>query len=606
MKSFYKNNEGSIQNRLFISYFILIVTIIGLVGATVYMISQNILESEVGKSRVKVLDQISRNIGVIIDEITSVSNLFNYNEELMDIIKKPTETVPSDRYVTDNRLRELTNRYIFPFESFDFNYNTVVYSFAGRRYNNYSSESYNFDVIPNAPWYDNVVKGGGKIVWLSTFNDKYNYSNEPDDMYVFSAAKLLVDDVSRAKLGILLVNVDHKLLYSTYENADDSDNDIFIIDSKGNVVSDRDTSIIGNNLSNRSYISKIIAGNTSGSLFVKRNGKKIMVTYQKIDRPGWVLIEEVPVDILLKPMDYLKYLTTAMLLVFVLVGLVFSYGIAKRITSPIKSLCFHMKELGEGNLDVVSKERGMREVIQLNDGFNRMVARINELMASVRKEEKLKRRAEIDFLQAQINPHFLYNTLFSIKCTIAMGNGKPAENMLQSLISLLKKTLGNEDEFITVEEEINCLKDYIGIQSFRYPERFDITYAIESGIMKCLIPKLLLQPLVENAIFHGLEPKEGKGVIIIEGSKVNDDMVFNIIDNGMGMDAEAVRNVWEKGRPASTMAHNHIGIRNVHDRVVLNFGENYGISIESTPGNGTRVEVRMPCITGQRSEIEDA
>ncbi len=582
--------KSGIQNRLIVSYFLLIVMIIGLLGVAFYQISASIIERQVGKSRLNVLEQISKNINVIIDEITSVSNIYYFNEDLVRIIRTP---IPKDPYVriTDaNKMMEIFSHYTYSFDNLK--YYSVLYGFNGRAYTSWINDVYNFNSILQQRWYNEVLKKDGKITWISTFNDKAGYRS---DKYVFSAARLLKSYYSDKSLGILLLNVDEEVLFNTYKDALKAGSSIYIIDHKGNVISHSYRTRLGVNLSRQRYIKKLFTSTNGGNYIVNKKGQPILLSFYPIPKVNWFIIEEVPLRTVLAPMNKMKYFTFLFLTFGMLLGLIFSYGIARRISLPIRALHHSMKEVEKGNFKRVNYQDGRDEIGELGKGFNQMIDRIDQLMKDVKKEAHLKRQAELEFLQAQINPHFLYNTLTSIRSMVALGKDEKAEGMLVALARLLRKIFTNHDEFTTIGEELAVLGEYLLIQASRYPEKFDVIQEISDDVRDCQIPKLILQPLVENAIFHGIEPKKDRGRITIRGWSEGRDLRLEVSDDGVGMTAEQLQTLWDKNNNMEKQL-NRVGVMNVNDRLVLNYGPKYGLKIESTPGGGTTVSLCIPLV----------
>ncbi len=223
-----------------------------------------------------------------------------------------------------------------------------------------------------------------------------------------------------------------------------------------------------------------------------------------------------------------------------------------------------------------------------------MIEKIEHLLVSVKEKEQLKRTAEIAFLQAQVKPHFLYNTLNSIRCMVDMNRNQDATKMLLALMRLLRKTLTNHDELISIREELTILQDYITLQSYRLQDKFTVQINVSQALLEYKIPKLLLQPLVENAITHGIEPIYGKGMLTIEATEHAEFITFKIMDNGVGIPKENIADILDNKRNPQTSGG--IGIANVHERIKLHFGQAFGIEIASSFEHGTTIYVKIPIL----------
>jgi two-component system sensor histidine kinase YesM len=224
-----------------------------------------------------------------------------------------------------------------------------------------------------------------------------------------------------------------------------------------------------------------------------------------------------------------------------------------------------------------------------------MVAQVQKLIQEVYQEQYLTQKAELKSLRMQINPHFLYNTLESINWMARIKGAPEIGDMVKALGDLMRVSISGED-FIPVGEEVGNVVNYLKIQNFRYGDRFEIRIHIEPDIEKILVPKLILQPIVENAIVHGLEEKVGNGRIEITGVLEEGNIVITVADNGVGMEEEKAAVILDDGgeEAAHSDNHTHIGLKNVDRRIKLYYGQQYGLSVASVPGSGTTVRAVLP------------
>ena len=217
---------------------------------------------------------------------------------------------------------------------------------------------------------------------------------------------------------------------------------------------------------------------------------------------------------------------------------------------------------------------------------------LSYLMEQNVEEQRQKRKSELKALQAQINPHFIYNTLDSIIWMAEWGKTKEVVLMTSSLAKLLRQSISNQNELVRVEEEVEYTRSYLTIQKMRYKDKLKYEILVNPEIQSKKIPKLVLQPLVENAIYHGIKYKEGKGVVCIDGYKEGSSMVLKVQDDGIGMNEEQLKKIFEK-RETDTR-RNGVGVLNVHERIQLYYGKEYGLKFSSIEGFGTTVEIRIP------------
>lgn len=220
-----------------------------------------------------------------------------------------------------------------------------------------------------------------------------------------------------------------------------------------------------------------------------------------------------------------------------------------------------------------------------------MLHRIHQLVESDKEKENQKHQMQFNLLQAQINPHFMYNTLFSIKCVVDMNKNKTASEMLSALIQLLRRTLSNPDKLMSISNQMEALQQYADLQKFRYGDQFEVVIQYSKEIENCLLPSLLIQPLVENAIIHGVGKFENYGVIVVSAFEKDSNIIIEVEDNGHGMSKEQIASIFESNQNPNKK---HIGIKNINERIKLLFGEQYGISIESKLNEGTKITIRVP------------
>ena len=283
-----------------------------------------------------------------------------------------------------------------------------------------------------------------------------------------------------------------------------------------------------------------------------------------------------------------------------LAALAAGWVLSRLLSRPLQQLETAMEQF-EQDADHFAFQavRGTREVQNLSDSFGHMVGRIQQLMTTVREEEIVLRKTELKALQAQINPHFLYNTLDSIAWMCERGKNADAVQMVHALARLFRISISRGHELIPIRSEVQHAQSYLQIQSVRYKEQFSYEFDVDEGCVDYLCNKITLQPIIENAIYHGVNGLVDEGRIVIRVFEREDDIFFTVEDNGIGMEPEQIEEIFRK-KPDSKSG---IGIKNVNDRLKIWFGEKYGITITSVPDEGTCVTVRMPKVR-EESEYE--
>jgi two-component system sensor histidine kinase YesM len=275
------------------------------------------------------------------------------------------------------------------------------------------------------------------------------------------------------------------------------------------------------------------------------------------------------------------------------VAVLTSWLLSRLIGKPLRGLASAMESF-ESDADHFTYRPvgGTREVQELSDSFEHMVLRIQELMTTVREEEVNLRKTELKALQAQINPHFLYNTLDSIAWMCEQGRNADAVKMVHALARLFRISISRGHELIPIAKELEHAESYLQIQMYRYKNQFTYTFDVDPDCLDYYCNKITLQPIIENSINHGLDLMVDEGRIDVRVRFDGDDIVFSVQDNGVGMSPEQLEAIMQHGPTDRT----GIGIKNVNDRLKIYFGKNYGLHITSEPDVGTCVEIRMPRI----------
>lgn len=284
----------------------------------------------------------------------------------------------------------------------------------------------------------------------------------------------------------------------------------------------------------------------------------------------------------------------------ILVAIIYlSYLIPRSITRPIRRLSEVTDQVAKGDLAVRSDVRAGAEVNVLNDSLNSMIDKINELLEQVTKEQVRLRKAEFELLQAQINPHFLYNTLDAIVWLAEAGEQKKVVSMVGSLSEFFRMSLNQGKDIVSVKEELQHVRSYLEIQQVRYQDILEYELQVPEALHTYLIPKITLQPLVENALYHGIKNKRGVGKITITGYKEEGVIFLQVEDNGIGITPKRLEQVRNGIMGKESTGKAIYGLYNVNERIRLNFGEAYGIDVESSYGEWSRVQVVLPCVEKQ-------
>lgn len=395
--------------------------------------------------------------------------------------------------------------------------------------------------------------------------------------------------------GVLLVDMNYSSIKQLLEkaNQDISKEYIYLMDRNGEIIYHPKQNLIRTGL--LSEDNREASGYEDDTIRERFMGEKRMVTVKTISYTGWKLVSIVPMETFSMGMEETRYLVILLVTLALLATVVLNQLVSARIAKPLKKLNDSVKEWESGNLNPDIYVGGSLEVVHLGKTLQSTVSQIHQLMKDIVTEQEEKRKSELDALQSQINPHFLYNTLDSIVWMITGERYKEAVFMTTQLGSLFRVSLSRGKTIISIEDEIRHAKNYMGIQKIRYKNAFQVIFQVEPEVEQCCTVKLVLQPLLENAIYYGMEYMDGEGEILVKGYKKDGDIYLEVEDNGLGMpEEEAARLLTEK--PRERKQGSGVGLINVDSRIRLRFGKEYGLIIESHPDEGMKVTIHIPAI----------
>ena len=367
---------------------------------------------------------------------------------------------------------------------------------------------------------------------------------------------------------------------------------IYLMDSKGEIIWHPKFELIASGRVKENNL--VAAGYDDGSREEIFNGTRQTVVTKTVGYTGWKLVGVIKgTGISLNMLKTRLFIVFVILLIIFIVILINSY-ISFRVTNPIRELEKSVKELEEGNLDADIYMGGSYEVQHLGKSVQDMKFRIKGLMQDIVNEHEEKRKSEFDSLQAQINPHFLYNTLDIIVWQIENEKQSEAVHTVTALARFFRLSLGKGKNIVTVKDEIDHVKNYLMIQHMRFKNKFDYEFDIAEDVLELPSLKLMLQPLVENAIYHGMEFMDGDGLITLKAWREEDELYLSVADNGLGMTEDKVETILTGKSASGNGRGSGIGVKNVNERIKLYFGEAYGLTIDSEPDEGTTVIIHLP------------
>ncbi|RDY26036.1 sensor histidine kinase [Romboutsia weinsteinii] len=574
-----KLRETSISKRLIVSFLtlsivpiILIFTVIN--TTTVNLIKNNIVTNDKVSSKL-ICDSISS----YISKFDSITNEIIWNSELLNSLKSYDQLKVEEKNRFNNELaRILRSRTTYISDIADF---TIFNEELQVVYN----EGFNY--VGQEAKIEEVEKGlrNNKIInWTSIRKENSNY------IAMTKAIKM-----GNRDYGYIFLAIKEKVILDMFKNYNENFNGFgFISDENNNIVisNNKDISKSGE-ISNISKDIRILKNIDNSTRIIKYQGKKFIITEKPISYATWKLVGIIPYNyIYLSCIDIYKTYAVVSIIVIGL-SIFIAMLIHKSISNPINEIVFAMNNVNESTLGETMVVSGSDEISFIMKKYNRMSKNIKTLIHTVKLREKEKREVTLRMLQAQINPHFLFNTLGSLRYIAMMNNDNIVSNGLEALARLLRSTIVNKDEFISIREEIENVKNYITIQKIRYGDTFNIEYEIEETILEQKMLKFILQPIVENCILHGFEETDEYNYIKIRVYANEEFLNFEIIDNGVGINEDKL----EEGN-FNIDKFAGIGVKNIRERLNLYYEGVFTFEIISKDQNGTVSKIIIPKIIG--------
>lgn len=574
---------SSIQSVIFATVAVLVLSAVVIVtGVSMRFTNTSIFENSSQYTQT-IIQQMNQNIDSYIDYMENIAYLISSNEDVQDYLF-------SDEIDSEGRYRILKQFETILDSRSDIR-NVGIISKSGRMLINNGSKSVNHDLnINTQEWYTQALNSPEGATLTSSHVQHIISGERP---WVITLSRGIRDrSGSGEKEGVFFIDLNYSAISGLCDQSTvGTKGYAFILDAKGNIVYHPQQQQLYNELQTEN-ISLIMDTDEDTVLTGTGNNGKLY-SISRSDKTGWTVVDCTNVRELLSKSRQAQSIYVLTAVVLVIVALLFSRFMARSITLPIQKLRDSMKKVQEGDFsvsDVVVDSRN--EIGSLTKSFDVMTHRIQELMEQNVHEQEQKRKSELKALQSQINPHFLYNTLDSI---IWMAEGKKNEEvvlMTASLARLLRQSISNEDEVVPIANEVEYARGYLTIQKMRYKDKLEFQIEVDPSILHIPLIKLVLQPIIENAIYHGLKYKESKGLLIIKGFPKDGNAVLQVIDDGVGMDEETLAHIYDRHKV--NYHSNGVGVYNVQKRLKLYYGEDYGIAYESTPGKGTTATITIP------------
>ncbi|MGN0025413.1 MAG: sensor histidine kinase [Clostridium sp.] len=580
VNNYYK--KASIKYIISISFTIVAVIGMIVVGGALYLRFSNSTEEMVSKNNQTIIEQVNLNLDSYLRNMMKISDTIYYRA-----IKK-----------TDMSVENIEKEMDLIYEANKDNLISItLFSEFGEIIESYPLQQLKKNIDPRInDWFKNA-KNRKENLHFSTPHVQ-NLFYDPDYKYTWVVSlSRAVEITNKRKIssGVLLVDMNFSGIEQICKNVEVSKNGyVYLIDRDGEIIYHPRQQLIYSNLTTEN--NKEAAKYEDGNHIEKFEGSNRLVTVKTVGYTGWKLVAISPMsDVTAGYYEFRVFAIFIMIFaIFTLISI--NMFVSSRIANPIKDLEKAVKEFENGVENLNISESGSYEIQHLTKAIKSMVNQMNLLMKNIMVEQESKRKSELNALQAQINPHFLYNTLDSIIWMIENENYDGAIVMVTALARFFRISLSKGKNIITVKDELEHARNYLTIQSIRYKNKFTYSIEADEDTLNLTSIKLIIQPLIENAIYHGMEYMNGDGDILVKSYKKGEDLYIDIIDNGLGMPQEVADKLLTEKSNNDQKKGSGIGLNNVHQRIKLYFGSDYGLEIYSEPDEGTTIRIHMPSV----------
>lgn len=594
LKSFYK--DLPIRRKLLLILYIQIIIPLVLIGYLSYKNSENIIKKKSTDYSQDILRMIGMRLNDYVNNLTLISQDLLYDRNIYNILNKDSAlNDPLTDYENEGNINRVLKKILLSrseIQSICFVSNNGAHYFAD---NNREKVSI-MDVLREGDMLAKARKSQGRAAW-------YLDSTQGKVGNIFLVRTVYNMDNFK-EIGLMVILIRKEFLEAVYQDLVNDDMQNIAIISADN------ERIVSRNSGDTYLHDSLLADIQGKSGYIINSRDQALISFVCMEEPDWKIVSYTPLLRLFKEIDALRKRFIMLCILSVVLLSILSLYIALDFINPINRLVKGMQKVQKGGDSVYIQVDRKDELGYLNKAFNTMSEEINHLVTWIYREQITRKEAEIKALQSQINPHFLFNTLESINWMAQLNHVPEISETVTDLSSLMEASIGRDDRLITLEEEFAYTDKYIALLRRRFEDRIELVKQVQRETLKVKIPRLLIQPLIENAVYHGIEKCRGKGVVTLRSYIHGGILIIEVMDNGAGMEADDLTTLNERldmdndtyFKSLERKKNKSIGIENVNRRIKLFYGERYGLTIESRQGEYTRVVVTIPMDQEEKKE----
>jgi two-component system sensor histidine kinase YesM len=602
----FEMNNLPIRYKLIIHFMVISLLPSVCLGILISWTVNNVINKQVNENTMQLIGHVNKSLESYVGQVQNITYLISFHPEVKNFLYEDSSTK-----VEENQIYEI-QKFLQGFTTLHTEVAGILVLNSNNKY--ISNEMYSRTPrrLTEETWYKDAVdnKGIFKLIGHTSGRNITTHYNYKDDEVVSVVRAILDPDTQQTK-GVILIDLKLRVIAEILKDVRlGKSGFLMVIDEQGNSIYTPASPLI------EGIKKEWFAENISGNFSEQFDGHKLQFIYRKSPFTNWTTVGVFSTEEAVSEVQEIRFYLISFIFLVTFLGVTASFYLAYSLSRPILRLMKFMQTAESGDLTIHHMGNRRDEVGMLGRSFNAMLTQINKLISLVEVKERQKKDAELRTLHANIKPHFLYNTLDTIHWLSLKNGANDVSELVDSLAKLFRIGLSNGHEIIPLLDEVEHMISYLKIQKTRYQDKLDYDIQVDPDVEHLFLLKLILQPIVENAIYHGIKERRGPGHIHVDIKLKSEHVVITITDDGLGMDDETLRKLTERlnntlneiqqqstnddRNPIALNANQTIGgygIMNVHTRIVLSFGESYGLTIQSQKGKGTVVTIIHPILT---------